>query len=263
MPSRSVAALSKALAGCRPYAGRDGRGIGTGIDQHAASGLLRRDLPERRAQPAVKLDVFRLEPVGSAFAATRCGALHPDFDGHVEDDGEIRLEVADGDALHRVEKPRRHLAERALIGAGRIRKAVAQHPDALRQSGLDHGMHVIVARRGEQQRFSFRAQQLAHPRQDDMPDDLGAGRPARLAGDEDAQLGRVEPVGQQLDLRRLAGPLPAFEGDEAPASGRPVVDGIGHGQSFSTPARKILTTSSPAPSMARRMVEPVATASAA
>jgi len=42
-----------------------------------------------------------------------------------------------------------------------------------------------------------------------------ARRSTRLAGDDGAQLGAVETFGERFDLRRLAGALAAFEGDES------------------------------------------------
>ena len=82
------------------------RGVGIGVDQHAALRLAGCDLPVCLAQFLMKSDVFRLEPVGRAAAAPRGGALHADFDGNIENDGQIGLEVADGDPLHRVENAR-------------------------------------------------------------------------------------------------------------------------------------------------------------
>ena len=119
------------IAQRRPDAGGDRIGIGIGVDQHAALRIVGGDLPIGVAQVLMELQVFGLEPVRRA-AAAACGrALQADFDGDVENDGQIRLEIADGDALHGVEHARRDLPEPALIGAGRIREAVAQHPGAL------------------------------------------------------------------------------------------------------------------------------------
>src|SRR6266700_8165704 len=96
-----------------------------------------------------------------------------------------------------------------------------------------------------------------------MAHDLGARRATGLARDEGAQLGRIEAVGELRDLGRLARPLAAFKGDEASASGRPLSRDLIHDQSFSAPARNMPITSSLAPSIARRTVEPVPMASAA
>ena len=78
-----------------PHLRGDPIGARRRVDQHAAIGVFRRDLAIGVAQILVKLDVFCLEPVGRAGPAPRGSALQPDFDGHVEDDGEVRLEVAE------------------------------------------------------------------------------------------------------------------------------------------------------------------------
>ena len=70
-------------------------------------------------------------------------------------------------------------------------------------------------------------------------------------------------LGELLDLRGLSGALAAFKRDELPASGGPLQRCLVHAQSFSALARNMPMTSSLAPSIARRMVEPVPTASAA
>src|SRR4029434_9512804 len=76
-------------------------------------------------------------------------------------------------------------------------------------------------------------------------------------------LGCRKVLGQLLDLRGLAGALAAFKGNELAASGRPLRRCLVHAQSFSALARNMPMTSSLAPSIARRMVEPAPTASAA
>ena len=118
--------------------------------EYAAIRFAGRNFPVRLAQSLVKPDVFRFEPVGRTAAAPGGRALHPDFDGNIENDRHIRLEVADGDPFHRVEHGRRDLAKAALIGARRIRKPVAQHPYSLAERGLDHRANMVVARGREQ-----------------------------------------------------------------------------------------------------------------
>ena len=98
-------------------------------------------------------------------------------------------------------------------------EAVAQHPDALGKRRLDHGADMVVAGGGKQQRLGLRPEQLAHARQHQMPDDLGAGRAARLAGDDGAQFCNIEASGQLLDLGGFPRPLAAFERDETSAPG--------------------------------------------
>ena len=243
--------------------GSDRVGIGIGVDQHAALRVFGGDLPIGVAQILMELQVFRLEPVRHAAAAASGRALQTDFHGNVQNDGQVRLEIADGDALHGVEHARRDLPQAALIGAGRIREAVAQHPCSLAERGLDDGANVIVAGGSEQQRLRLRSKQLAHSRQHEMPHDFRARRAAGLAGNDGAQLCRRKTLGELLDLRGLSGALAAFKRNELPASGGPLQRCLVHAQSFSALARNIPMTSSLAPSIARRMVEPVPTASAA
>src|SRR6266851_2778355 len=97
-----------------------------------------------------------------------------------------------------------------------------------------------------------------------MTDNLAARRAAGLAGEDGAQLCRFKTLRQQLDLRRFPRSLPAFEGDEFSAPGRPLDRCcLVHGQSFSALARNMPMTSSLAPSIARRTVDPAPIASPA
>ncbi|GCC49462.1 hypothetical protein chiPu_0033995, partial [Chiloscyllium punctatum] len=155
-------------------------------------------------------------------AAARGGALQSDLDRHIEDEGQIGLEIADRHALHRVDQFGRHLPELALIGARRIEEAVAQHPDALVERRQDHRADVVVARRGKQQRLGLGPEQLAHSGQHEVTDDLRARRAAGLAGHDHAQLGGVEPLSELADLGRFARTFAAFKGDEATAQARPL-----------------------------------------
>ena len=49
----------------------------------------------------------------------------------------------------------------------------------------------------------------------EAPDQLGAGRAARLSRRHGIDARTPQPLDQRLHLGRLAGPFPAFEGDEA------------------------------------------------
>ena len=66
---------------------------------------------------------------GAPLPRRAAARLQADLDGHVENDGQVRLEIADGDALHGVEHAGRDLPQPALISARRIEEPVAQHPD--------------------------------------------------------------------------------------------------------------------------------------
>src|SRR4051794_33117365 len=98
-----------------PYIGGDGVGVGSGVDQHASLRIFGGDLAIGLAQAPMEFYILGLEPVGRAGAATGSGALYADFEGNIEDDGEVRLEVADRDPLHCIENRRRDLPQPALI----------------------------------------------------------------------------------------------------------------------------------------------------
>jgi len=108
-----------------PDAGSDHVRICIGIDQRTALRLFRGDLPVGVAQILMELDVLGLEAIRCAVAATGGRALEADFNGDIENDGQVRFEIADGDPLHRVEHGGRDLAQPALIGARRIEEPVA------------------------------------------------------------------------------------------------------------------------------------------
>src|SRR4051812_10982813 len=95
-----------------------------------------------------------------------------------------------------------------------------------------------------------------------MANDFRPGRSPGFARDDGAQLCRGETLRQHLDLRGFARSLAALERDE-PSTPGSSFDCLCHDQSFSAPARNIPITSSLAPSIARRIVDPFATGSAA
>ena len=78
-------------------------GIGIGVDQDAALRIFGGDLPVGVAQVLMELNIFRLEAIRHAAAAAGGGALQADLNGDIQNDGQVGLEIADGDALHGVE----------------------------------------------------------------------------------------------------------------------------------------------------------------
>src|ERR1700704_3092078 len=96
-----------------------------------------------------------------------------------------------------------------------------------------------------------------------MANDFSPRRSARLARDDGTQLRGVEAFGQYSDLGGLSGSLAALKGDKSSAPGSSFDRCLGHGQSFSAPARNMPMTSSLTPSIARRIVDPLPPGSAA
>src|ERR1700704_74058 len=96
-----------------------------------------------------------------------------------------------------------------------------------------------------------------------MANDFGARRAAGFARDDGSQLCSIETLAELLDLGGFARSLAALEGDEPSAPESSFDRCLGHGQSFSALARNIPITSSLAPSIARRIIDPLPTGSAA
>src|SRR5262245_40184514 len=76
---------------------------------------------------------------------------------------------------------------------------------------------MIVARSGKQQRLAAGAENLADSREHEVADDFGARRAAGLARHQYLGARTRKPLGQQLDLGRLARALAALECNEAAA----------------------------------------------
>src|SRR4029077_8055666 len=99
-----------------------------GIDRDTALRLLGREPAIGVAQGLVEGARFRLEAVRHALAAALLRARKAHLRRHVENESEIRLEVADSDPLKSADETRIEMAELALIDSGRIDEAVADHP---------------------------------------------------------------------------------------------------------------------------------------
>ena len=127
--------------------------------------------------------------------------------------GQVRARAPDGDAIERVEDAL-GAAAGALIDAGRIGEAVAEHPVAGVERRPDHALDVVGARGREKHRLALDAELLGRPGKQQSPDRFGGRRAARLAGQGYVVPGRLQPLGKPPDLGRFAGPLAALEGDE-------------------------------------------------
>ena len=165
----------------------------------------------------MKFDRLRLEAVGRALAAPAFGARQADRRRNVEQECKIGHGGADRHAFEAADQLGVDFAERALIDAGGIDEAVADHPFAGLQRRPDGGAHVIVARGCKQDRLGFSAERLGDAGQQNVADDFGAGRAARFAREHDLDARRLEPVGQQARMGGLAAAFAAFEGDETSA----------------------------------------------
>jgi hypothetical protein len=130
----------------------------------------------------------------------------------VEPQREVRLQTR----VHHGFKLRQHLhvegAAATLISESGIGEAIAQHRHTGIERGLDRHSQVIAPRRKHQQRLCQRIHRLV---QHQRAKRLGQRRAAWLARHQDLVAALAQPSGQRLDVRRLAGAVDAFKGDEA------------------------------------------------
>ena len=109
----------------------------------------------------MKIRVFGFETIGSSTATPFSRAPKTDLDWDIENDGQVRQQIADRDALHRLDQLEIGGTKLALIDACGIDEAIAQHPGAACERRVDQTSHMIVARSRKQQRFRIGPQQLA------------------------------------------------------------------------------------------------------
>ena len=138
---------------------------------------------------------------------------HSCLDWQVQHESEVRREIVQRQFIEHVD--RRHVEAQTvpLIGAGRIRETVAQHPVAAFQGGSD-ASGVVIGPGGEMQQCLGRSVPLLIRVQQYSSDYLRARRATRFAGDRYGISGIFKSLGEAFYLRRLAGAFPAFERDE-------------------------------------------------
>ncbi len=102
--------------------------VARGVDQDAASRVLGGDLPEPLAQLFVEVAVEAFEPIGGR---ARGSAGEPDFDRQIEDHGQVRREIAEGEAVQCGEILERNSSAVALIGHRGIRQTGPTPPICL------------------------------------------------------------------------------------------------------------------------------------
>ena len=93
----------------------------------------------------------------------------------VEKDREIGACIGNGDAFKFQNEAGIKLAERALIGAGRIGKSIRHDPGAARERRSDGLVDVINSRCGEEHRLADRAEPRGGARKEHIAQRLGLG----------------------------------------------------------------------------------------
>ncbi|CAM2154715.1 hypothetical protein PT2222_310028 [Paraburkholderia tropica] len=162
----------------------------------------------------------REERIGLAFEAVRLARRAAPLAGgvgrDVEQDGQIGLKTALHPAFKRFQLVARQAAAAALIGKGRVGKAVRQHPVAACERRLDHAREMLATRREHQQRLGFEVHLLV---QQEIAQRFAERRAARFARhDHRAAAGSelvLELLAEPGQMRGLARAVDALERDES------------------------------------------------
>ena len=162
-----------------------------------------------RRSTAVEVDPLGFEPVRAASArASGRPARAP------SPAGMSRISVRSGrfrpttTSSRRATNAGRQVARGALIGAGRIGEAVADHPGAAFERRQDRRVQMVDAGGGEQQRLAFRPERPGEAGQDDLAQRLGVRRAARLAGAHDVEAGALSRASRRRACTDLPAPSP-------------------------------------------------------
>ena len=184
------------------------------VHEDDALGHVFREEQVALADVIVEIDVLALHAVGQVGGALlEPGEAH--LGGHVDHDGDIGHDVADGEAVDLRDGIGGQLAGDALINGGGIEEAVAEHVFAGEKRGRDDLAHQLRAGGGEEQQLGLGTHLVAlGVVDDDVADllaDLGA---AGLAGGDDVLAGLLQMGREQGNLGGFAAAFGAFEGDE-------------------------------------------------
>src|SRR5262245_2143154 len=129
---------------------RDSRRVTGAIDHRPALGVLSNHSAVASHHPLVEPELLGLEPVGRA---TLTHPFEADFDGHFQEQQQIRGEAASGDTPQRVDGVEGDPAPVSLIGARRLNVAVRDYRPARPESGQHDLTHMLRAIREVEQQL--------------------------------------------------------------------------------------------------------------
>ena len=143
----------------------------------------------------------------------------------VEQHRQVRCQPLSGPARELRHLGNTQVTPGALIGHRRIAVPVGHHDRATVEGRAHHGVDMLSAVGGEQQRLSSRLERLA--RQQQLAQPCAGGSRARLMGEQRLVALLGQPRTEQAYLSGLAAPIATLEGNEdsrvpGPASWRVV-----------------------------------------
>ncbi len=146
----------------------------------------------------MELRVHALE-AGLGARPGRCSGKSS-FHREIEDKTKVRFEVAGDQVVQALERVLGQAAAVALIGQGRIRESVGDHPLATLQGRPDRLHEMGATCRHHQQRLGLRVPALWQSFHQKLADLLGAGRTAGLARPDRPETGLAQAIDQQASL---------------------------------------------------------------
>ena len=150
-----------------------------------------------------------LEAVVPARTGRATGGRH--FGREIEEHRSVGTEGAERPVFQRFHFLSGESLAAHLIGVGRIREAVGEHPGPAREGRTDLRFGVLGTGRKEEERLRSRRHVVGEQEAADL---FAKRRSARLARHEHAFALLLQTSGEPFDLRRLAGAVDAFKGDE-------------------------------------------------
>src|SRR5580658_4841537 len=138
---------------------------------------------EGSADAAMEIEVERFEAafVAGAGCEAPAAALHRQLRIDIEQDRQVRPEIAGGDLVERADPLVADAVSRALISERRADEAIAEHELAVAERRTEHLLHMLRARGIDQQQ-------------------LGVGRPAMAAAQQ--QFAQRQPLLRAAGLAR-------------------------------------------------------------
>src|SRR5579863_7311607 len=169
----------------------------------------------------------------------QAGASHAHRGIGVEQDRQVRLQVAAENAMQFEHGPATQLATTSLVSFGGIGEAIAENNLPAIERGLNHLRNMLSAG-GEHQRHFCQRRKTLRGGVEQHPANLFSGRgSSRLARLYHLVSSKTQSVRQLAQLRALAGTVESFKGDEFSAP-RHRGDDSSAGASLYCPSRRLL-----------------------
>ncbi|GBD18514.1 hypothetical protein HRbin27_01011 [bacterium HR27] len=136
----------------------------------------------------------------------------PDCDGHIEEDREVRPEIARREAVQRAQPCLVQPTPGSLVGERRVDVPIAHDETPAGERRANDRPDVFGPCRGEEEHFRLGTHRSA--REQPFPDRFTYRRATRFTGEQDRETMRFQPCREQLALRRFTSALRPLEGDE-------------------------------------------------